>query len=212
MTPEGQREWLSNFLAGQFSSVLLPCDLSGTVTASRYRSDQGSCKRARNHSAAEMAGVFASLVAKQSLAASNFLGLASKSQEARSNNDRKSPPRFRGRSDHRTLSLRYFPQHYNGVGNYAVLSQVFETHGRHGQHWNGSGYLTQSTRWGHCNGNGHAAVKIPRQGNWDWLICLECFFWIGVDFWEVDEDSSVSVFIGAGSLNGPDLFTELPFL
>ena len=49
-------------------------DLSGTKIASQNRSDHGGRKRARNHSAAEIAGFFASLAAKKSLAASDFWG------------------------------------------------------------------------------------------------------------------------------------------
>ena len=44
--------------------------LSGTKTALQNRSDHGGRKRARNHSAAEIAGFFASAAAKKSLAAS----------------------------------------------------------------------------------------------------------------------------------------------
>ena len=46
--------------------------LSGTEIASRNRCDHGGRKRARNHSAAEIAGFFASLAAKKLLAASVF--------------------------------------------------------------------------------------------------------------------------------------------
>ena len=49
--------------------------LSGTKIASQNRSDHGGRKRARNHSAAEIAGFFASAAAKKSLAASDFGGL-----------------------------------------------------------------------------------------------------------------------------------------
>ena len=48
--------------------------LSGTKIASQNRSDHGGRKRARNHSAAEIAGFFASPAAKKSLAASDFWG------------------------------------------------------------------------------------------------------------------------------------------
>ena len=58
---------------------LLPCDtsqeLSGTKIASQNRSDHGGRKRARNHSAAEIARFFALPAAKNSLAASDFWGL-----------------------------------------------------------------------------------------------------------------------------------------
>ena len=73
--------------------------LSSTKIASLNRNDHGGCKRARNHSASEIA---------------RSLGLASKSQEARSDHRCKSqrpPPqvasaaRFCGCSDHRTLSF-----------------------------------------------------------------------------------------------------------
>ena len=50
-------------------------DPSGTKIASQNRSDQGGRKRARNHSAAEIARFFASAAATKSLAASDFLGL-----------------------------------------------------------------------------------------------------------------------------------------
>ena len=50
----------------------------------------GGRKQARNHSAAEITGFFAFPAAKKSLAASD-LGLASKSQENRSDHSRKSP-------------------------------------------------------------------------------------------------------------------------
>ena len=46
--------------------------LSGTKIASQNRSDHGGGKRARNHSAAEIAEFFASPAAKKSLAASDF--------------------------------------------------------------------------------------------------------------------------------------------
>ena len=49
--------------------------LSGTKIASQNRSDHGGSKRARNHSAAEIAGFFASAAAKKSVAASDFGGL-----------------------------------------------------------------------------------------------------------------------------------------
>ena len=49
--------------------------LSGTKIASQNRSDHGGRKRARNHSAAEIAGFFASAAAKKSLAAGDFWGL-----------------------------------------------------------------------------------------------------------------------------------------
>ena len=48
--------------------------LSGTKIASQNRSDHGGRKRARNDSAAEIAGFFASPAAKKSLAASDFWG------------------------------------------------------------------------------------------------------------------------------------------
>ena len=48
--------------------------LSGTKIASQNRNDHGARKRARSHSAAEIAGFFASLAAKKSLAASDFGG------------------------------------------------------------------------------------------------------------------------------------------
>ena len=65
---------------------------SGTKIASQNRSDHGGRKWARNHSAAEIEGFFASVAAqKKSLAASDFLGLPSKSQEARNDHGRKSP-------------------------------------------------------------------------------------------------------------------------
>ena len=49
--------------------------LSSTKIASQNRSDHGGRKRARNHSAAEIAGFFASVAAtKKSLAASDFWG------------------------------------------------------------------------------------------------------------------------------------------
>ena len=50
-------------------------ELGGTKIASQNRSDHGGRKRARNHSAAEIAGFFALLAAKKSLAASDFWGL-----------------------------------------------------------------------------------------------------------------------------------------
>ena len=46
----------------------------GTKIASQNRSDHGGRKWARNHSAAEIAGFFASAAAKKSLAASDFWG------------------------------------------------------------------------------------------------------------------------------------------
>ena len=83
--------------------------LSGTKIASQNRSDRdGGRKRARNHSAAEIAAFFASPAAKKSIAASD-LKFASKSQEARSDHGCKSPqPRDHGRSDHGTLSPPIF--------------------------------------------------------------------------------------------------------
>ena len=48
--------------------------LSGTRIASQNRSDHGGRKPARNHSAAEITGFFASAAAKKSLAASDFGG------------------------------------------------------------------------------------------------------------------------------------------
>ena len=48
--------------------------LSGTKIASQNRSHHGSRKSAHNHSAAEIAGFFASPAAKKSLAASDFWG------------------------------------------------------------------------------------------------------------------------------------------
>ena len=48
--------------------------LSGTKIASQNRSDHGGRRRARNHSAVEIAGFLASLAAKKSLAASDFCG------------------------------------------------------------------------------------------------------------------------------------------
>ena len=66
--------------------------LSNTKIASQNRSDHGGHKRARsNHSAAEIAGFFNSPAAKKIASRSRFLGLASKSQEARSGHGRKSP-------------------------------------------------------------------------------------------------------------------------
>ena len=48
--------------------------LSGTKITSQNRSDHGGRKQARNHSAAEIAGFFASPTASKSLAASDFWG------------------------------------------------------------------------------------------------------------------------------------------
>ena len=47
-------------------------DLSSTTIASQNRSDHGGRKQARSHSAAEIAGFFASAAANKSLAASDF--------------------------------------------------------------------------------------------------------------------------------------------
>ena len=69
---------------------MVGCHLSGTKIASQNRSDHGGRKRARNHSAAEIAGFFAFPAAKKSLAASDF-GVSLKSQENRSDHGRKSP-------------------------------------------------------------------------------------------------------------------------
>ena len=80
-------------------------DLSGTKIA--YRSDHGGRKRAHSHSAAEIAGFFASAAAKKSLAASDFwvtLKIAGSSQ--RPWPQVAAAARFRGRSDHGTLSFR----------------------------------------------------------------------------------------------------------
>ena len=57
---------------------------SGTKIASQNRSDHGGRKRARNHSAAEIAELFASAAAKRIASRQRFLGLASDSQENRS--------------------------------------------------------------------------------------------------------------------------------
>ena len=60
-----------------FPKMLAPIvlGLSGTKIASQNRSDHGGRKRARSHSAAEIAGFLASAAAKKSLAASDFWGL-----------------------------------------------------------------------------------------------------------------------------------------
>ena len=82
------------------------CRLSGTKIASQNRSDHGGRKRARNHSAAEIAGFFASPAAKRSLAASDFgvnLKIAESSQ--RPWPQVAAAARFCGRSDHGTLRL-----------------------------------------------------------------------------------------------------------
>ena len=78
--------------------------LSGTKIASQNRSDHGGRKRARNHSAAEIAGFFASPAANKSLAASDFgvnLKIAGSSQ--RPWPQVAAAARFCGRSDHGTL-------------------------------------------------------------------------------------------------------------
>ena len=64
------------FLAqAEFSWAWLLANLSGTKIASQNRSDHGGRKRARDHSAAEIAGFFASPAAeKRPLAASDFGG------------------------------------------------------------------------------------------------------------------------------------------
>ena len=83
-------------------------DLGGTNIASQNRSDHGGRKRARNHSAAETAGFFASPAAKKSLAASDFWDqpqIAVKSQRPRP--QVAAAARFRGRSDHGTLRGRH---------------------------------------------------------------------------------------------------------
>ena len=86
--------------------------LSGTKIASQNRSDHGGRKRARNHSAAEIAGFFASPAAKKSLAASDFgvnLKIAGSSQ--RPWPQVAAAARFCGRSDHGTLSVGLLPAH-----------------------------------------------------------------------------------------------------
>ena len=45
--------------------VATPAELSGTEIASQNRSDHGGCKQARSHSAAEIAGFFASAAAEK---------------------------------------------------------------------------------------------------------------------------------------------------
>ena len=101
----------SNILNSQirftrFSRSCTVNDLSGTKIASQNRSDHGGCKRARNHSDAEIAGFFALAAAKKLLAASDFgvsLRIAGKSQRPRP--QVAAAARFRGRSDHGTLRL-----------------------------------------------------------------------------------------------------------
>ena len=93
-------------------------DLSGTQIASPNRSDHGGRKRARNESAAEIAGFFAAVAAKKSLAASDLrliLKIAGSSQ--RPWPQVAAAARFRGRSDHGTLRARLF-------GFETVLGQV----------------------------------------------------------------------------------------
>ena len=55
---------------------------------------------------------------------------------------------------------------------------------------------------------GSGGLQIQDRGlNWSWV------FWERADFREGDEDSNFSRFSeSGGSLNGPELFTELPFL
>ena len=80
--------------------------LSGTKIASRNRSDHSGRKRARNHSAAEIAGFFASPAAKESLAASEFCGWPQNRRKLAATVAAKSLPaaaRFCSRSDHGTL-------------------------------------------------------------------------------------------------------------
>ena len=60
--PRGQKHWGR----GRRTSI--------EKIASQNRSDHGGRKRARNHSAAEIAGFFALPAAKKSLAASDFGG------------------------------------------------------------------------------------------------------------------------------------------
>ena len=70
------------------------------------RSDHGGHRRARNHSAAEIAGFFASPAAKKkSLAASDFGGVSLKIARSsqRPRPQVTAAARFRGRSDHGTL-------------------------------------------------------------------------------------------------------------
>ena len=67
-------------------------ELSGTKIASQDRSDHCGRKRARNHSAAEIAGFFASPAAKKTLAASDFglsLKIAGSSQRPRNTKEQK---------------------------------------------------------------------------------------------------------------------------
>ena len=105
--------------------------LSGTKIASQNRSDHGGRKRARNHSAAEIAGFFASLAAKKSLAASDFgvrLKIAGSSQRPRP--QVAAAARFRGRSDHGTL--RPIPTN-KGLVNFAPAQGFTELPGGQGE-------------------------------------------------------------------------------
>ena len=81
--------------------------ISGTKIASQNRSDHGGRKRVRDHSAAEIAGFFASPAANKLLAASDFgvsLKIAGSSQ--RPQLQVAAAARFRGRSDHGRLSSK----------------------------------------------------------------------------------------------------------
>ena len=85
--------------------------LAAQKIASQNRSDHSGRKWARNHSAAEIAGFFASPAAKKIRWPLAILGLPSKSQELSSHRPRPqvaAAARFCGRSDHGTLSFAPF--------------------------------------------------------------------------------------------------------
>ena len=92
-------------------SIAMSRDLSGTKIASQDRNDHGGRKRARNHSAAEIVRFFAPPAAQNLLAASDFCAWPQNRRKLAATTAKvtqvATAARFRGRSDHGTLSTRY---------------------------------------------------------------------------------------------------------
>ena len=96
-------------------------ELSGTRIASQNRNDHGGRKRARNQSAAEIAGSFASVAANKSLAASDFWGYPQNRRKLAATMGRKSPqPRDIGKGtkeylNQRGTKIRVFRVFFSGL-------------------------------------------------------------------------------------------------
>ena len=100
LQPEGHFKKGIFEICGLLRQGEMPRCKSGTKIALQNRSDHGGRKRPHNHFAAEIARFFALPAASKSLAASDFwvsLKIAGRPQVA-------AAARFRGRSDHGTLS------------------------------------------------------------------------------------------------------------